>query len=122
MVAAKRGVSRDEAIRQLLGEHVELQEAREPGDRLTHVSAVLRYPAPPRWRGDPRSDRSLRLRLVPGTIAQARGVSLRLPGQSLRAHRDYQARLLTDAVMTAIAVQEPFTDEFLEGLLPPDSA
>jgi hypothetical protein len=26
--------------------------------------------------------------------------------------------LLTDAVMTAIAVEEPFTDEFLEGLLP----
>jgi hypothetical protein len=45
-------------------------------------------------------------------------VSLRLPGQSLRAHRDYQTRLLTDAVMTAIAVQEPFADEFLAGLLP----
>ena len=51
-------------------------------------------------------------------IARARAVSLRLPGQSLRAHRDYQSRLLTDAVMTAIAVQEPFADEFLEGLLP----
>ena len=60
----------------------------------------------------------MRLRLVPGMIARARAVSLRLPGQSLRAHRDYQARLLTDAVMTAIAVQEPFADEFLEGLLP----
>ena len=102
----------------MLGEHVELQEKREPEDRLTHVSAVLRYPAPPRWRGDPRADRPLRLRLVSGVIPRARAVSLRLPGQSLRAHRDYQARLLTDAVMTAIAVQEPFADEFLEGLLP----
>ena len=26
--------------------------------------------------------------------------------------------MLTDAVMTAIVVQEPFADEFLEGLLP----
>lgn len=118
VVAARRGVSRDEAVRQVLSKHVELQEIREPADRLTHISAVLRYPAPPRWRGDPRTDRSLRLRLVPGMIARARAVSLRLPGQSLRAHRDYQSRLLTDAVMTAIAVQEPFADEFLEGLLP----
>jgi len=44
-------------------------------------------------------------------------VSLRLPGQSPRAYRDYQARLLTDAVMTAIAVDEPIVDEFLDGLL-----
>jgi hypothetical protein len=118
VVAARRGISRDEAVRQVLGEHIELQENREPGDRLTHISTVLRYPAPPRWRRDPRADRSLRLRLVPGLIPRARAMSLRLPGQSLRAHRDYQARLLTDAVVTAIAVQEPFTDEFLEGLLP----
>lgn len=118
VVSAKRGISRDEAVRQLLGEHVELQENREPEDRLTHVSTVLRYPAPPRWHGDPRTDRSLRLRLAPGMTARARAVSLRLPGQSPRAHRDYQSRLLTDAVMTAIAVQEPFADEFLEGLLP----
>ena len=102
----------------MLGEHVELQENREPEDRLTHISTVLRYPPPPRWRGDPRADRPLRLRLVPGVISRARAVSLRLPGQSLRAHRDYPARLLTDAMMTAIAVQEPFADEFLAGLLP----
>ena len=60
----------------------------------------------------------MRLRLIPGMSARARAVSLRLPGQSPRAHRDYQGRLLTDAVMTAIAVQEPFADVFLEGLLP----
>ncbi len=118
MVTARRGISRDEAVRQLLGEHVELQENRDPDDRLTHVSTVLRYPAPPQRRGDPRTDRPLRLRLAPGMIARAQAVSLRLPGQSPRAHRDYQARLLTDAVMTAIAVQDPFADEFLEGLLP----
>jgi hypothetical protein len=118
VVMARRGISRDEAVRQVLGEHVERQENREPEDRLSHISTILRYPAPPRWRGDPRTDRSLRLRLVPGVIARARAVSLRLPGQSPRAHRDYQTRLLTDAMMTAIAVQEPFSDEFLAGLLP----
>ena len=77
VVAARRGTSRDEAIRQVLGEHVELQENREPEDRLTHVSTVLRYPAPPRWRGDPRADRPLRLRLACGVIERARAVSLR---------------------------------------------
>ncbi len=118
VVAARRGVSRDEAVRQLLAEHIQQQESMEPEDRLTHISAVLRYPALPQANGDPRTDRPLRLRLVPGMTGRARAVSLRLPGQSLRAHRDYQARLLTDAMMTAIAVQEPFADEFLEGLLP----
>jgi len=50
--------------------------------------------------------------------SRARAVALQLPGQSPRAHSDYQARLLTNAMMTAIAVQEPFSDEFLAGLLP----
>ena len=118
VVAAKRGVSRDEAVRQVIAKYVELQEKQAPGDRLTHVSSVLRYPPPPRRRGDSRGDRPLRLRLAPGMSARARGVSLRLPGQSPRSHSDYQARMLTDAVMTAIAIQEPFSDEFLEGLLP----
>ena len=40
-------------------------------------------------------------------VQRARAVSLRLPGQSLRAHHDYQGRLLTDAVLTAIAVRSP---------------
>jgi hypothetical protein len=97
---------------------VERQEQREPDDRLTHISTVLRYPPPPRWRSEPRADKPLRLRLTPGLIPRAQAVSLRLPGQSQRAHRDYQGRLLTDAVVTAIAVEEPFTDEFLQGMLP----
>lgn len=117
-IAARLEVSRDEAVRQVLDEHLTQQETREPDDRLTHICAVLRYPAPPRWRRDPRTDRPLRLRLASGVTERARAVSLRLPGQSQRAHRDYQARLLTDAVLTAIAVQEPFTDEFLDGLMP----
>ncbi|MEU1690053.1 CopG family transcriptional regulator [Streptomyces hirsutus] len=118
VVAAKRRISRDEAVRQLLGEHVERQELREADDRLTHISTVLRYPPPPRWRGEPRMDRPLRLRVPPGLTGRARAVSLRLPGQAERAYRDYQGRLLTDAVMTAIAVEKPFVDEFLEYMLP----
>jgi hypothetical protein len=117
-VAGRRGISRDETVRQLLGEHVERQERAEAGDRLTHISTVLRYPRPPRWRREPRSDRPLRLRLAPGLIDRSRAVSLQLPGQSQRAQSDYQGRSLTDAVMTAIAVEEPFADEFLDGILP----
>ncbi|WP_157376266.1 hypothetical protein [Amycolatopsis keratiniphila] len=116
-IALRRGVSRDEAVRQVLAEHVAAQEAREAEDRLTHIATVLRYPLPV-GRGRERADRSLRLRLPEGLADRARAVSLRLPGQHSRAHRDYVARPLTDAVVTAIAVQECFTDPFLHGLLP----
>lgn len=116
-IMARRGVSRDEALRQILGEHVAEQEAYEPDERRSHISTMLRYPASPRGR-EPRMDRRVRLRLDPGVLERARAVSLLLPGQSRRAHRDYQARLLTDAVMTAIAVREPFTDAFLDNLFP----
>ena len=115
-IAARRGVSRDEAVRQVLAEHVDAQEACEPEARLTHISTVLRYPQPaPK---DERMDRPLRLRLSVGMADRARAVSLMLPGQHRRAHKDYQARALTDAVVTAIAVREPFTDDVLDGLLP----
>ncbi|WP_141746656.1 hypothetical protein [Streptomyces sp. LUP30] len=117
-VMARHGTSRDAIVRRLLAEHVERQEQTNPDDRLTHVSTVLRYPPPPRWRKDPRQDRPLRLRASPDLLERARGVSLVLPGQYQRAFRDYQSRALTDAVMTAICVDEPFTDEFLNGLLP----
>jgi hypothetical protein len=115
-IAVRRGISRDAAARQVLAEHLDAQEAREPEDRLTHISTVLRYPPP--TRGDKRVDQPLRLRLPPGMVDRARAVSLRLPGQHQRAHKDYQARSLTDSMVTAIAVQEFFTDETLDGLLP----
>ncbi|MET9694658.1 hypothetical protein ABZY81_40710 [Streptomyces sp. NPDC006514] len=103
--AADGGVQGDEGVVLLVGE-------------LTRISTVLRYPPPPRWRRDPRTDSPLRLRLPAGLPDRARAVSLHLPGQYPRAHRDYQSRALTDAVMTAIAVAEPFTDDVLDGLLP----
>ncbi|MFE5974344.1 hypothetical protein ACFQ64_19550 [Streptomyces sp. NPDC056460] len=117
-VMARTGASRDATVRRLLAEHVQRQEPAHPEDRLTHISTVLRYPAPPRGRKDPRTDKPLRLRLPAGLADRARVVSLHLPGQYSRAHRDYQSRTLTDAVMTAIAYAEPFTDDVLDGLLP----
>lgn len=117
-VTARQGGSRDATVRLLLAEHIERQEQEYPDDRLTHISTVLRYPPPPRWRKDPRQDRPLRLRVTGDLLERARAVSLVLPGQYQRAFRDYQGRLLTDVVVTAIGVAEPFTDEFLDGLLP----
>jgi len=117
-ITARRGTSRDETVRQLLTEHVASQEQEHPEDRLTHISTVLRYPRPPRWRGDPRTDVPLRVRAPADLLERARAVSLRLPGQHPRAYRDYQGRMLTDAVTTAIARDEPFDDDFLTGLLP----
>ncbi len=116
-IVARRGLSRDETVRQVLAEHVTSQETCSPEDRLTHISTVLRHPAPA-WRGQQRVDRPLRLRLPEGLAERAREVSLRLPGQYQRAHKDYVARQLTDAVVTAIAVNQPFTDDILDGLLP----
>lgn len=115
---AREGTSRDATVRRLLAEHVERQEQTDADDRLTHISTVLRYPPPPRWRKDPRQDRPLRLRADADLLERARAVSLVLPGQYQRAFRDYQSRALTDAVMTAIAVAEVFTDDFLDGLPP----
>ncbi|WP_326613751.1 hypothetical protein OHA57_00100 [Streptomyces anulatus] len=120
-IAVRRGLSRDETVRQLLDEHLEAQEHREPDMRLTHISTVLRYPPAlgrRKHRWVPEFGGPLRLRLHPGVADRARTVSLRLPGQFQRAHRDYQSRQLTDAVMTAIAVHESFTDTYLDGLWP----
>ncbi|MET9259512.1 hypothetical protein [Amycolatopsis sp. NPDC004079] len=117
-IASSRRQSRDSTIRQLLEVHVRDQELRKPGNRLTHVSTVLRYPPAPLGRRHRSHGIRLRLRLPLGLTERARTVSLSLPGQSLRARKDYQARQLTDAVMTAIATVSPFSDNFLRGLPP----
>lgn len=49
-IGGKWGTSRDETVRQVLDEYLAFQEDRDPYDRLTHISTVLRYPAAPRWR------------------------------------------------------------------------
>lgn len=118
-IKIERGLSRDAIVRLLLAEHIAEQQQLEAADRLTHISTVLRHPAPPKHRNAPKTGRRLRMRLEPGTAEQARALSLRLPGQpERRGHRDYQPRQLTDAVVTAIARQREFTDEVLDGLKP----
>lgn len=132
-VAARRGTSRDGTIRSLLVEHVEAQKQLGKDDRLTHVSTLLRYPfhrkkqklfAEHNLKRFLLADYgvktiSVRLRVDQNVVEEARSLAFRLPGQPLRrGHGDYQARLLTDAVMTAIARAEPFDDPFLVDLLP----
>jgi Ribbon-helix-helix protein, copG family len=121
VVAQRRGMSRSETVRRILDDYLSDQLQRDPDDRWTHISTVIGYPAAPWRRGRgrrPRPGRLVRLRLVPGTTDRLRSVALKLPGQSQRGHPEYQARLLTDAVVTAIARAEPFTDSALLGLLP----
>lgn len=117
-IADSRNTSRDETVRQLLAEHLAIQEPLPRDDRCCHIATVLRYPPAPRHRREPKSGCVLRLRLDSGVADRARAVSLQLPGQAPRAHPHYQARLLSDAVLTAIARVKPFTDEFLTGLMP----
>ncbi|KXF53100.1 hypothetical protein AXA44_45225 [Rhodococcus sp. SC4] len=121
------GLSRDATVRQLIIEYVERFEypGLDPDDRLTHISTVMRHPLPRRVRGEAIVGEQLRLRLPDGMARRARAVAFRIPGQARsRGHHDYQPRLLTDAVMTAIAIEcqekglEPITDDVLDGLHP----
>lgn len=123
-VVEHRGLSRDATVRQLLAEYIENQRRRSGGDydnsdnRLTHIATVMRYPAPAD-RGQPKSGVQLRLRLPENAAGDAKQLAFSVPGQSLTGgHHDYQARRLTDAVMTAIALVQPFSDSTLEGIKP----
>lgn len=117
-IAGVRGVSRDQAIRDLIDEYVIAQRARSAEDRLTHISTVLQFP--PRTV-DGAADGRVRLapRLDEAVVREARELALRLPGQARhRAYRGYSSRPLGDALVTAIASVSPFVDEGLEGLPP----
>lgn len=122
-IAGRADASRATTLRRLLARYVEAQSALNDDSRSTHISTVLRYPLL-RRRGvvmleDAVPARQLRVRADADLLANARDLSFRLPGQPpRRGHSDYQARSLTDAVMTAIAAEELITDEFLSGLVP----
>lgn len=123
-VVEHRGLSRDATVRQLLAEYIEDQRRRSGGDyddsdnRLTHIATMMRYPTPA-GRGKPKAGVQLRLRLPENAAEEAKQLAFSVPGQSrARGHRDYQARRLTDAVMTAIARVQPFSDTNLEGIKP----
>ncbi|MFJ8967070.1 ribbon-helix-helix domain-containing protein [Lentzea sp. NPDC102401] len=105
-LCAERGRSRDAVLRELLDEHLRIQEPLPPGKRLTHVCTLLRHPAPPEYRRQKAGGAVLRLRLDPGVADRARAVSLRLPGQpSRRGPGDYQARPLTDEVLDGLQLR-----------------
>lgn len=115
-VAGERGVSREQAVRDLLAAHLAEQEARPEEERLSHISTVLQYPPAPPGR-EPDGRRRLGLRLDEGVVERCRQLGLRLPGQSPhRALRDYGSRPLTDAVVTAISRVQPFLDDGLHDL------
>jgi hypothetical protein len=117
-IASESGASRDATVRTVLEAYLDLQRARGESNRLCHVATVLRYPPANLILSRDRGVR-LRLRLDEGVAEEAKASALRLPGQaSGRAHEDYQARPLADAVLTAIALKARFTDSFLEGLMP----
>lgn len=114
--ATKLGTSREVAARLVLAEHLAAQRDRSIDDRLVHISTVLRFPpAPLPEKPDPRV--RLPLRLDPGVDEEFVELAFRLPGQPRRqGHRDYGARPLADALVTAVALREPFEVEGLEGL------
>ena len=115
--AADAGKSRDETMRGLLANYVRVQSARDPDERLTHLTTVLRLPRlpPGRDREDPRPH--LRLRVADTLKIAALEHAFLLPGQSPRhGHHDYAARPLTDIVMTAIELAEPIRLPGLDGL------
>ncbi|MFF0283597.1 hypothetical protein ACFYSW_25110 [Rhodococcus aetherivorans] len=118
--------SRDQTGRYLLRKYIERNAPLPTADRLTHVSTVMRHPLPPLPDEDPLDPiRRLRLRITPSDSTRARDLAFRLPGQAkTRGHTDYQSRLLTDAVMTSIAVEcrelglDPISDRVLAGVYP----
>jgi hypothetical protein len=115
--ARDAGKSRDATMRNLLANYVRVQSARDPGERLTHLTTVLRLPRlpPGRNREDPRPH--LRLRVADTLKIAALQHAFLLPGQSPRhGHHDYAGRPLTDIVMTAIELAERIRLPGLDGL------
>jgi hypothetical protein len=114
---ARASGSRNATIRHLLAHYVEVQNSRDPGERLTHLTTVLRLPRlpPERNREEPRSHLGLR---IPDPLKSAAlAHAFLLPGQSPRhGHHDYAGRPLTDIVMTAIELAEPIDLPALGGL------
>lgn len=117
LIRADRGYpSQSETVRQLINEYVEAQRGCEPRERLTHLATVLRYPPPrkeARLTGQ-SPGKQLRVSVDNDTWAAARSLAFQLPGQSAnRGHGQYQARLGTDVILTAIARVEPLDDPIL---------
>lgn len=118
-VARDRGCSRDRTIRDLLDQYIATQQALGPDDRLTHVTAVLRYPPLPPGRHRPDGRVRVPARLPVDSMEKLAVLTLRLPGQPRRRGlKDYARSPLAEALTTAIAREKPFDVPGLEGIPP----
>lgn len=113
----RRRCSRDQAVRDLLDSFIASQAVRGPRDRLTHVTAVLRYPPLPPGRN--RQDGKVRvpLRLSEGVGDAVEDLTLQLPGQVRRRGLKHYARSpLTEAIYSSLSLTYPWQVSGLEGL------
>jgi hypothetical protein len=113
----QRRCSRDQVIRDLLDAYVTKQSDRKPGDRLTHVTAVLHYPPLPAGRRRPDGKVRVPLRLTPGAAESVEDLTLQLPGQIRRRGLKHYARSpLAEAICTALSGTYAWQVPGLEGL------
>ena len=110
--------SRNQTLERVLEDYVEEQRGREDDERLVHIATLFRWPPPRRDErrmaeslGIEPSGRQLRVRIDRDLWNTALHHGFVLPGQStVRGHHEYQARRGADAVLTAIALEEPLDD------------
>lgn len=114
-IQQRRGIrSRAQTLRQVLENYVAAQMRREPDERLTHVATLMRYPRSKRRLKGGDHGGTLRLRVESELLESARSHAFRLPGQSVhRGHFEYQARPLTDAILTGISLLQRIDDPVL---------
>lgn len=116
-VAGSWALPRDAAVRRLLTGFVQRQSAIVEDRRLTHISTVLNHPLCLELSLEKPPRRRLKFRILPAAGEEAVSLTYRIPGRARRqAHRDYASRPLTDALLTALALEQPFIDVGLEGL------
>lgn len=109
-------ISRDGTVRTLLRAFVADQKTLDEDHRRTHISTAVSWPLCLRGLEPPPTTR-LTFRAGGALTAAAVDLAYRLPGRAPRqSHRDYSSRPLTDALLTALAGEEDFVDEGLEGL------
>ena len=91
--------------------------AREPRDRLTHVTAVLHYPPLPAGRNRPDGKVRVPLRLQAGVAESVEHLTLQLPGQTRRRGLKHYARSpLAEAIYTALSRAYTWQVPGLDGL------
>lgn len=116
-VTRRWGLSRDAAVRELLVRFIAQQRDAGEDKRLTHISTAMKHPQCLEITPDKPTRYRLKFRAQPFLIQEATSLAYRVPGHSRKqAHLDYASRPLTDAILTALAIEESFTEEGLENL------